>query len=404
MSNEPVQTSWKRKPAITLSAGPVGVYPRVLRAMSTTVQYDYDPYFLEFYETVARKTATALRVDEPALILSVEPAPGLEAGAASLITKDDVVLNLVSGVYGKGFGYWAARYCKELVEVEVAYNESLTAEMVADALKARPDVSVVSATHHDTPSGTINPMKEIGKVIRDHGALLLIDAVSSWSGMDIHPNDCFADVFITGPGKCLGAAPGLTIMHVSDRAWEHIASNKDAPVASILSLSDWKNAWSRDEPFPFTPSVAEFNGLDAAIDNYLEEGPENVWARHALTAKACRAGVQAMGCELWAASESIASPTTTAVRIPDGIEDAKLRQAARDLYGVAFSGGRNETMGKLVRIGHMGVVAQPIYATIAITALGGALNSLGHSVNVGAGIEAAMAVIEGKWPINQNHV
>lgn len=387
---------WKSKPIITLSAGPVGVYPRVLRAMATTVQYDYDEYFLEFYENVARKAATALQVDEPPLILSVEPAPGLEAGAASLISKDDVVLNLVSGVYGKGFGYWAARYCKELVEVEVAYNESLTAEMVAAALKARPDVTIVSAVHHDTPSGTINPMEEIGKVIRDHGALLLIDAVSSWSGMNVHPNDCFADVFITGPGKCLGGAPGLTIIHVSDRAWAHIDVNENAPFASVLSFSDWRNAWKRDEPFPFTPSVAEINGLDAALDNYLEEGPENVWARHDLTARACRAGVRALGCEIWAATDNIASPTTTSVKVPHGIVDKELRQAARDLYGVAFSSGRNETMGKLLRIGHMGVVAQPIYATIAITALGGALNSLGFKANVGAGIEAAMAVIEAK--------
>jgi pyridoxamine--pyruvate transaminase len=248
--------------------------------------------------------------------------------------------------------------------------------------------------HHDTPSGTINPMKEIGQVIRDHGALLLVDAVSSWSGMDIHPLDCCADVFITGPGKCLGGAPGLTIMHVSERAWAHIEKNKDAPFASVLSLSDWKDAWSRDVAFPFTPSVAEINGLDAALDNYLEEGPKNVWARHSLTARACRAGVQAMGCALWAAHEAIASDTTTAVRIPNGVADTELRQIARNQYSVVFSGGRNETAGKLIRIGHMGMVAQPIYATIAITALGGALNHIGHKADVGAGVEAALSVIE----------
>jgi pyridoxamine--pyruvate transaminase len=362
--------------------------------MSSPVQYDYDPSFQEFYEAVAIKAARALQVEEPALILSVEPAPAIEASAASLISKDDVVLNLVSGVYGKGFGYWAKRYCKELVEVEVAYNESLSPEQVADALKARPDVTIVSAVHHDTPSGTINPMKEIGQVIRDHGALLLVDAVSSWSGMDIHPLDCCADVFITGPGKCLGGAPGLTIMHVSERAWAHIEKNKDAPFASVLSLSDWKDAWSRDVAFPFTPSVAEINGLDAALDNYLEEGPKNVWARHSLTARACRAGVQAMGCALWAAHEAIASDTTTAVRIPNGVADTELRQIARNQYSVVFSGGRNETAGKLIRIGHMGMVAQPIYATIAITALGGALNHIGHKADVGAGVEAALSVIE----------
>ena len=101
-----------------------------------------------------------------------------------------------------------------------------------------------------------------------------------------------------------------------------------------------------------------------------------------------------MGCELWAADESIAADTTTAVRIPDGVADAELRQAARNRYGVVFSAGRNETAGKLIRIGHMGMVAQPIYATVAITALGGALNHIGHKVDVGAGVEAALGVIE----------
>lgn len=381
------------EPAITLSAGPVGVYPRVLRAMSRPVQYDFDPYFQEFYEIVNQKVSKALRIDYPALILHCEPAPGIEAAAASLISKNDIVLNLVSGVYGKGFGYWSARYNKELIEVEVPYNEAIAPEQVAAAFAQRKDIGIVAVVHHDTPSGTVNPLREIGEIVRANDALLLVDAVSSWGGMNIHPEDCCADIFITGPSKCLGGAPGLTIMGVSERAWKHIENNPDAPFASALSLSDWKNAWQHDQPFPFTPSVAEMNGLDAAVDNYLDEGPENVWARHAKTARACRSGIQAMGCELWAANESIAADTTTAVRIPGGVEDETLRKAVRSLFGVTFSSGRNETLGKLLRIGHMGLVAQPIYALVAVTALGGALNHLGHKVDTAAGVEAATAEI-----------
>ena len=381
------------EPAITLSAGPVGVYPRVLRAMSRPVQYDFDPYFQEFYEIVNQKVSKALRIDYPALILHCEPAPGIEAAAASLISKNDIVLNLVSGVYGKGFGYWSARYNKELIEVEVPYNEAIAPEQVAAAFAQRKDIGIVAVVHHDTPSGTVNPLREIGEIVRANDALLLVDAVSSWGGMNIHPEDCCADISITGPSKCLGGAPGLTIMGVSERAWKHIENNPDAPFASALSLSDWKNAWQHDQPFPFTPSVAEMNGLDAAVDNYLDEGPENVWARHAKTARACRSGIQAMGCELWAANESIAADTTTAVRIPGGVEDETLRKAVRSLFGVTFSSGRNETLGKLLRIGHMGLVAQPIYALVAVTALGGALNHLGHKVDTAAGVEAATAEI-----------
>ncbi len=382
-----------KEPVITLSAGPVGVYPRVLRAMSMPVQYDFDPYFQQFYEEVGKKVSRALRIDDPPLILQCEPAPGIEASAASLISKRDVVLNLVSGVYGKGFGYWSDRYNKELIEIEVPYNAAIDPQQVEDAFRQRPDISIVSAVHHDTPSGTINPLREIGEIVRRNDGLLIVDAVSSWGGMDIHPGDCHADIFITGPSKCLGGAPGLTIIAVSDRAWAHIEANPDAPFASILSLKDWRYACDRNQAFPFTPSVAEINGLDAAIVNYLEEGPENVWARHSLTAKACRAGIRAMGCELWAESESIASDTTTAVSVPAGVEDEQLRMAVRRIFGVVFSSGRGETNGKLIRIGHMGQVAQPIYSLVAITALGGALNHLGVKVDTNAGIDAAMSVI-----------
>ncbi|WP_374384264.1 pyridoxamine--pyruvate transaminase [Dongia sp.] len=382
-----------KEPVITLSAGPVATYPSILQALSRPVHYDYDPWFQEFYESVARKCAKALKVDQPALILHCEPAPGIEATAASLISPNDTVLNLASGVYGKGFGYWSARYHKDMVEIEVPFNESISPDAVAAAFKQRPDIKVVSLVHHDTPSGTINPAREIGKIVRDHDALLIVDAVSSFGGMDIHPNDCFADVFITGPGKCLGGAPGLTVMAVSDRAWKHIEANPKAPFASALSLKDWKDAWSKSKPFPFTPSVAEVNGLDAALDQYLDEGAEKVWHRHALTAKATRAGILAMGQELWAKTESIASPTCTAVKVPAGIKDSDIIAAARAEYGVVFSTGRNDTLGKLIRIGHMGPVAEPIYAIVALTAFGGALRKLGRKADVGAGIEAAMAVI-----------
>jgi pyridoxamine---pyruvate transaminase len=388
MDNMPI-----KEPVITLSAGPVPAFPRVLRALSRPVHYDFDTYFQDFYERVTRKVAQALRWKDPALILHCEPAPGIEAAAASLIGPNDVVLNLASGVYGKGFGYWSARYHKEMIEIEVPYNEAIDPQQVRDALKRRPDIGIVSVVHHDTPSGTLNPIREIGRVAREHGALLMVDAVSSFAGMDIHPDDCAADVFITGPGKCLGGAPGLTIVAVSERAWKHMEANPKAPRASVLSYLDWKDAWSKDKPFPFTPSVAEMNGLDGAIDQYLDEGPENVWRRHALTARACRAGVKAMGLSLWAAREEIASPTTTAVRLSEGVKDKDILAAARADYGVVFSSGRGETLGKLLRIGHMGPVAEPIYAVVALTALGGALRRLGKSVNVGAGVEAAMAVI-----------
>jgi pyridoxamine--pyruvate transaminase len=381
-------------PIFTLTTGPVDAYPQVLRGLSKPVLYDYDPAFLGFYERVAEKLRSALRTRHMPVILQGEPVLGLEAGAASLIARGDVVLNLVSGVYGAGFGYWAKRYCAELLEIRVPFDEVIDPGSVAAMLKARPDIGIVAVCHHDTPSGTINPVAEIGRIVAAHGAYLLVDAVSSFGGMDVGPDTCQADLFVTGPNKCLGCPPGLTLLGVTPRAWEKMKSNPDAPRDSILSILDWENAWRRDRPFPFTPSVSEINGLDAALDLYLMEGPERVWARHALTAAACRAGVLAMGLRLWPADERTASPTATAVRIPGTIEDAALRAAARARYGVVFSSGRGETLGKLVRIGHMGPTARPLYAVVALTALGGALRALGHPLDVAAGMAAALAVID----------
>jgi pyridoxamine--pyruvate transaminase len=381
-------------PIFTLTTGPVDAYPQVLRGLSKPVLYDYDPAFLGFYERVAEKLRSALRTRHMPVILQGEPVLGLEAGAASLIARGDVVLNLVSGVYGAGFGYWAKRYCAELLEIRVPFDEVIDPGLVAALLKARPDIRIVAVCHHDTPSGTINPVAEIGRIVAAHGAYLLVDAVSSFGGMDVGPDTCQADLFVTGPNKCLGCPPGLTLLGVTPRAWQKMKDNPDAPRDSILSILDWEQAWRRDRPFPFTPSVSEINGLDAALDLYLTEGPEQVWARHALTAEACRAGALAMGLRLWPADARTASPTATAVRIPGTIEDAALRAAARARYGVVFSSGRGETLGKLVRIGHMGPTARPMYAVVAVTALGGALRALGHPIDVAAGVAAALGVID----------
>lgn len=378
----------------TFGTGPVDIYPEVREAFTRPVRYDGDPAFLAFYEAVNDKLTRALQTTTPAVILQSEAILGIEAAAASLIAEDDVVLNLASGIYGKGFGYWAARYNKELLEIEVPYDRAIDPAAVAAKLEERPDIKVVSVVHHETPTGTINPVAEIGRIVRERDALLIVDAVSSFGGMDVHPEAICADIFVAGPGKCLGGAPGLTCLSVSERAWAKIEANPDAPFASMLSIKDWKDAHRADRGFPFTPLVAEINALDAALDRYFDEGPAQVWARHARTARACRRGAEAMGLTLWPSSEAVAADTTTAIRVPDGLDGEALIAQAQARYGVMLSGGVGELQGKLVRIGHMGPTAHPICVIPALTALGGAFGALGHKLDVAAGVEAAMAAID----------
>jgi pyridoxamine--pyruvate transaminase len=381
-------------PVLTLTTGPVDAYPAVLRGLASPVLYDYDPMFQAAYQRICEKLAPLVRSQTVPVILHGEPIMALEAAVASLVAPGDLVLNLVSGVYGKGLAPWIERAGGEVVTLAVPYDRVIDAAEVIAALKARPEIAVVSVCHHDTPSGTINPVEAIGAVVAEHGKLLLVDAVSSFAGMAVDAANSHADLFVTGPNKCMGCPPGLSILGVSQAGWAKMKANPAAPRASMLSILDWEEAWRADRPFPFTPSVAEVNGLEAAIDLYVAEGPEAVWARHALTAAACRAGVSAMGLDIWPADESFASPTATAVTMPAGVDEQKLRDEARARYGVVFSSGRGETAGKLTRIGHMGPTAQPIYAIAALAALGGALTALGHAVDTGKGVAAAMAVID----------
>lgn len=380
-------------PPFMLTTGPVTAYPAVLNAMARPAVYDGHPAFQQFYRAVVGKLQAALRLSNLPLILQGDALLGLEAAAASLIGRKDVVLNLVSGVYGKGYAGWARRYAGEVIELTVPFDEAIDPERVREALAARPDISIITVCHHDTPSGTLNPLAEIGRLGRAHGAYVIADAVSSFGSLDVHPQEAAIDIFVTSAAKCLGATPGLSLLAVSDRAWERIKANPDAPRASFLSLLDWELAAEAGRAFPVTPSLAEISGLDAALDLYLQEGPERVWARHARTAATARAGLKALGLKLWPAREAIAAPSATVFRLPEDIPDIRLRDTLLERYGVMLSLGRGETAGRVLRIGHMGPAAEPILAVTAVAALGGALNQLGRQVDAGTGVNAALAIL-----------
>ncbi|MDA8313798.1 MAG: alanine--glyoxylate aminotransferase family protein [Actinomycetota bacterium] len=378
----------------TLSAGPSGATPATLAALQKPVLYHYDPEFLDFYQMTIERLQAAFATSSVPVVLQGEAVLGLEAAAASLIAPTDVVLNLVSGVFGKGFGYWARRYAREVIDLEVPYNESVEASAVRRALEDRPDVTVVAVVHCETPSGTINDLFSIGPAVREHGALLLVDAVSSFGGERTDFDAWGADLVVVGPQKCLSGPPGLCMLHVSNRAWEHMEANPNAPRASILSILDWRDAHLADNRFPFTPSVSEMFALDAVLRQYLDEGAEAVQTRHRRVARATRAGVQALGLSLWAARPAICSDTVTAILPPAGVSEHEVRALARQQSGVMLSGGQGELEGKVLRIGHMGTSAVPLAPVMAVSALGRALRSMGVKVDIGSAVEAVLGALE----------
>jgi pyridoxamine--pyruvate transaminase len=386
-------------PMMTLSGGPVELTERTLRDQSRPVLYHYDPAFIELYERTCRLLQQVFQTRYDVVIMQGEAILGLEAAAACLISPGDRVLNLVSGVFGKWYQLFIEKYGGEAVELAVPYNEAIDPEDVRRTLKQNPGIKFLSVVHSETPSATVNPVQYIGPIAREFGVLTIVDTVSGLGGELLSPEAWGIDLAVAGPQKCLGGSPGLSLISISPEAWRVMEQKQPAPLrGSFMSILDWKETWLDKRVFPYTPSVSLVYALESVLTQVLEEGLEHFAARHAAVARACRAGVKALGLELWAAREEIAGVAVTGVKIPAGIEDKPLRNHMRDRYGVMISGGYGELAGQLFRLGHMGKAAHPTYLAAQLAILERSLADLGRPVDFGAGVGAAMAALAG-WGV-----
>lgn len=375
----------------TLSAGPTMAAHRTLAALGKPIVYHYDPIFLDTFRRTEEKAKQVFKTKNDMLLMQGEAIVALEGAARSLTTPGMKVLNLVQGVFGKGMGYWLESFGAELHEIEVGYNEAVDPEAVEAYLAANPGIELVTAVHSETPSGTVTNCEEIGPIAKRYGALTLIDAVSSIGGLEFETDEWQLDVVVTGAQKCLGGPPGIGLVSVSPAAWQKMEQNPNAPRSSYVSLLDWKEKWLEGDAFPFTPSVSDVHGVESVLDQVLEEGLDSAIRRHAQAAAVTRAGVQAMGLELWAASESIAANCVTSVRLPDSLSHLDVRAHVREKYGVMLSSGQGA--GNLMRLAHMGPTASGMYPIVGLAALGRGLVDLGMQLDAGAGLEAALALL-----------
>src|SRR5215210_4766927 len=231
-------TTW---PRLNLAAGPVQVTDQTLRDAARPILYHYDPAFIELFARTSGLLQEVFRTKYDVVIMQGEAILGLEAAAAGLLSPGDKVLNLVSGVFGKWFEDFIHKYGGETIELAVPYNEAIDPEDVRKALHANPGVKYLSVVHSETPSGTHNPVKEIGAICKEFGVLTLIDTVSGLGGELLSPEEWNLDVAIAGPQKCLGGTPGLSLISVSPAAWERMEKVERPLRGSFLSILDWKD-------------------------------------------------------------------------------------------------------------------------------------------------------------------
>lgn len=381
---------------ITMAAGPNECTNRTLRALSRQQMYHYDPEFLDVHDETTGKLKKLYRTKNDVVMMKGDALLPLEAAAACTIDEGDKCLNLVSGVYGHLYAFYLQAYGAEVIEVRTDFNKAIDPTAVEKAFKDNPDIKIMTMVHCDTPSGTVNSAKEIMPIAKKHGAITILDAVSTLGGVDIETDQWGIDLCIAAPEKCIGGTSALGLVSISEDAWEKMRKKK-APVQwSYLSMLDYKNTWLVEKAkrrFPMIQFSNEIVAFNDTLDQLFEEGTDAVIKRHDMAAKMCRAGVKAMGLKLWADTEDICANCVTAIKTPDGMDEAKLRRHMYDKYRVLIAGGFGDLMGKLFRIGHMGKMAQPVYVVAALAMLEKSLKDIGYPVrefgkSVGAALKA----------------
>ncbi|WP_376788744.1 pyridoxal-phosphate-dependent aminotransferase family protein [Thermoflexus sp.] len=339
--------------AIPLVPGPTTVPPEIRAAYQEDYgSADLEPEYYALYAETQEMLRTILRTRNTVVLMTGEAMVGLWGALKSTLRPGDRVVAVATGVFGYGIADMARRIGAEVEVVGFDYDEAADPERVEAAIRrVRP--KMVTMVHCETPSGTLNPVAEVGALVAHYDVpLFYVDAVSSAAGVPLRVDDWRIDLCLVGTQKCLSALPDLGIVTVSERAWEIV---REVDYAGYDALGPFRTALE-DRWFPYTPSWPALAALNVACRRVLEEGLENVFRRHAEVAAYCRERLRAMGLRLFPRREEWSSPTVTAVYVPKDLPWPELDRRLRE-RGMAVGGSLGPLAGKVFRIGHMGAQA-----------------------------------------------
>ncbi|MFI1519684.1 pyridoxal-phosphate-dependent aminotransferase family protein [Kitasatospora cineracea] len=353
---------------------------------------DLPPMTADRFAAIEDGVAALLRTRNDVIVTQGEALLPLEAAIKGAAHPGSTALNVVTGPYGQTFGGWLRDAGAEVVDLAVPYDAAAGAEQVAAALNSHPEIDFVSLVHAEAATGNTNPVAEIAEVVRQHGALLMLDAVASVAAEPLLTDEWGVDLCVIGGQKAMGGPAGVSAVSVSERAWQRIAANPAAPRRSYLSLLDWKERWTDAgrTQLPHAPAQVEMLALEECLAAIEAETLDAVIARHRAAAAATRAGTLALGTLTpYVRRPEHAAPVATTLRTPDGVDAAalaaELRRHAPQLPVQAGGGPLSATM---LRLNHYGPAATPetVIATLELLAQA-----------TGAPAAAAVAAATGAW-------
>jgi aspartate aminotransferase-like enzyme len=337
--------------ATFLIAGPVRIHPRVLRAMSTPSLNHRGDYFHSVVAQIRELLPVAFGAKGRQVVLSGSGTAGLEAVYSSLVPKDGRTLVVANGNFGDRTDAIVRRYSPAVTTLRVPWGQGLPVEAVTAELE-KGDVRAFCVVHNETSVGLVNDLGAIAPAVRKAGALFLIDGISAVCGIPLPIEAWGVDAVVAGSQKGLAAPAGLALVHLSDRAVAALH-----PGSYYLDLAAHVASLEKNDT-PWTPAVPLFLALREALVLLQEEGLEHRLERTHRLAEAARAAAGALGLELFP-DRRYASDTVTAIRNPEGLGDAEVRKTLERQYGILVQGGQGALVGKIFRLGHMGIADWP---------------------------------------------
>lgn len=375
---------------LLLGPGPSSVHPKVYEALAKPLVGHLDPQFLEIMDRLQDMLRALFATDNRLTVaISGTGSAGMEAVLTNLIECGDEVLVCVNGVFGNRMADIVGRLGGRLHRIERPWGEVFDPAEVEAVLRRRPAIGLVAIVNAETSTGASQPIRDLGRICREHDALLVVDAVTSLAGQELRVDEWMIDACYSGTQKCLSCPPGLAPVTLGPRAVARL-DRRTSPVASwYLDLSMIRSYWSDGQrSYHHTAPISMNYALHQAAALALEEGLEARFERHRRNSRALMAGLETLGCKPFG-DRNHRLPMLNAVVVPPGIDEAAVRGTLLEEYGIEIGGGLGELAGRIWRVGLMGESCRKSSVLSLLASLEEILRDDSGSSRVGSGLAAA---------------
>ena len=358
----------KPKRRFLMGPGPSDINPRVLQALSTPMIGHLDPQFIQIMDEVMDMTRQVFQTkNEFTSAISATGTAGMETCLVNLLEPGDTAVICVHGVFGGRMCEIAERCGAKVVRVDARWGEPIDPAKVREALE-HCEPKLVSIVHAETSTGVLQPLGEISKMVRDAGALFLVDAVTSLGGTQLLIDEWGIDAVYSGSQKCISAPPGLSPVSFNTKALDVIDSRKSRVQSFYLDISLIRKYWTgAKRAYHHTGPISMVYALHEALRIVLEEGLEARIERHRNNHMKLRKGLEDMGFEFVVAPE-YRLPMLNAIKVPQGVDDAAVRGRLLNEYNIEIGAGLGDFAGKVWRIGLMGESCTPNHINMLLGA------------------------------------